>query len=163
MARQGTRQGFFSPFPHGTGALSVGREYLALGGGPPRFTQDSSCPALLGRWSQGDGSVFAYAALTLSGWPFQDHSANRPFCNSPTVLPHGPDHSRNPSRATPAGFDTLEVWAVPRSLAATRGIAATGLSIGDAHRGRWVCFLFLRVLRWFTSPGVASPCYGFTR
>ena len=27
--------GFFSPFPHGTGALSVSREYLALEGGPP--------------------------------------------------------------------------------------------------------------------------------
>ncbi len=27
--------GFFSPFPHGTCALSVGREYLALEGGPP--------------------------------------------------------------------------------------------------------------------------------
>ncbi len=26
--------GFFSPFPHGTGALSVTHEYLALRGGP---------------------------------------------------------------------------------------------------------------------------------
>ena len=26
-----------------------GKEYLALDGGPPRFTQDFSCPALLGR------------------------------------------------------------------------------------------------------------------
>jgi hypothetical protein len=39
---------FFSPFPHGTGSLSVACEYLALGDGPPRFMQDSSCPALLG-------------------------------------------------------------------------------------------------------------------
>jgi hypothetical protein len=39
---------FFSPFPHGTSSLSVACEYLALGDGPPRFTQDSSCPALLG-------------------------------------------------------------------------------------------------------------------
>jgi hypothetical protein len=27
--------GFFSPFPHGTYALSVTRSYLALGDGPP--------------------------------------------------------------------------------------------------------------------------------
>ena len=27
--------GFFSPFPHGTGPLSVAREYLALEDGPP--------------------------------------------------------------------------------------------------------------------------------
>ena len=37
----------FSPFPHGTGTLSVSHEYLALPDGPGRFTQDSSCPALL--------------------------------------------------------------------------------------------------------------------
>ena len=37
----------FSPFPHGTGSLSVSHEYLALPDGPGRFTQDSSCPALL--------------------------------------------------------------------------------------------------------------------
>ena len=37
----------FSPFPHGTGPLSVSREYLALPDGPGGFTQDSSCPALL--------------------------------------------------------------------------------------------------------------------
>ena len=39
--------GFFSPFPHGTGSLSVGYEYLALEDGPPIFRQDSTCPALL--------------------------------------------------------------------------------------------------------------------
>ena len=39
--------GFFSPFPHGTGSLSVGREYLALEDGPPMFRQDNTCPALL--------------------------------------------------------------------------------------------------------------------
>ena len=39
--------GFFSPFPHGTGSLSVDREYLALEDGPPMFRQDCTCPALL--------------------------------------------------------------------------------------------------------------------
>ena len=38
---------FFSPFPHGTGTLSVSWEYLALPDGPGRFTQDYTCPALL--------------------------------------------------------------------------------------------------------------------
>src|ERR1041385_6417197 len=37
----------FSPFPHGTGSLSVTEEYLGLEGGPPMFRQDGSCPALL--------------------------------------------------------------------------------------------------------------------
>ena len=39
--------GCFSPFPHGTGSLSVTREYLGLEGGPPMFGQDVTCPALL--------------------------------------------------------------------------------------------------------------------
>ena len=37
----------FSPFPHGTGSLSVSREYLALPDGPGGFAQNSSCSALL--------------------------------------------------------------------------------------------------------------------
>ena len=40
-------QGFFSPFPHGTGSLSVDQEYLALEDGPPIFKQGFSCPVLL--------------------------------------------------------------------------------------------------------------------
>ena len=39
--------GCFSPFPHGTGSLSVSKEYLAFEGGPPIFRQDFTCPALL--------------------------------------------------------------------------------------------------------------------
>ena len=34
-------QGYFSPFPHGTGSLSVSGEYLALEDGPPS-SKDSS-------------------------------------------------------------------------------------------------------------------------
>ena len=42
-----TLPGFFSPFPHGTGSLSVDYEYLALEDGPPMFRQGFTCPALL--------------------------------------------------------------------------------------------------------------------
>ncbi len=38
---------FFSPFPHGTGSLSIWQQYLALEGGPPIFSQGFSCPDLL--------------------------------------------------------------------------------------------------------------------
>jgi hypothetical protein len=41
------RQGSFSPFPRGTGTLSVAREYLALEGGPPRFAPNFTCSVLL--------------------------------------------------------------------------------------------------------------------
>src|SRR6266516_5601980 len=40
--------GYFSPFPHGTGSLSVTREYLGLGGGPPGFTRNFTGSVLLG-------------------------------------------------------------------------------------------------------------------
>ena len=40
-------KGFFSPFPHGTSALSVSQEYLALPDGAGRFPQGVSDPAVL--------------------------------------------------------------------------------------------------------------------
>ena len=40
--------GFFSPFPHGTGSLSVIQEYLVLRGGPRKFKRGFTCPFLLG-------------------------------------------------------------------------------------------------------------------
>ena len=40
-------RGCFSPVPHGTRPLSVTRESLALEGGPPSFTPDSTSRALL--------------------------------------------------------------------------------------------------------------------
>src|SRR3546814_1210030 len=56
--------GFFSPFPHGTGSLSVGQEYLALEDGPPMFRQGFTCPALITFHNSGP---FAYRAVTFNG------------------------------------------------------------------------------------------------
>ena len=85
------RQAFFSPFPHGTGALSVTDEYLALEGGPPSFRRDSSCPAVLRYRSHSLGICFAYGALTLSGGPFQAASATDSMgagqCPAPALQP----------------------------------------------------------------------------
>ena len=63
-------QASFSPFPHGTGPLSVTREYLVLGGGPPGFPQGSSCPVVLGHTVQGWRAMFDYRTLTVSGRGF---------------------------------------------------------------------------------------------
>jgi len=63
--------GFFSPFPHGTGALSVAREYLALESGLSGFPQGFTCPVVLGNRFQGVRAVFAYGAITRSGGTFQ--------------------------------------------------------------------------------------------
>ena len=69
------RQAFFSPFPHGTGALSVTDEYVALEGGPPRFRRGFTCPAVLRYQSHSCRTRFAYGALTLFRGPFQAASA----------------------------------------------------------------------------------------
>ena len=50
---------YFSPFPHGTRALSVTEEYLGLEGGPPIFEQGFTCPALLK-----DPQIFTHTGLS---------------------------------------------------------------------------------------------------
>jgi hypothetical protein len=67
----GPSPGCFSPFPHGTSALSVIREYLGLAGGPARFTRDFSGPVLLGMPLGSRGSL-TYGAVTRYGGTFQN-------------------------------------------------------------------------------------------
>ena len=62
--------GCFSPFPHGTGSLSVTREYLGLGGGPPRFTRNFTGSVLLGIPLESHLS-FAYGGITHCADAFQ--------------------------------------------------------------------------------------------
>ena len=81
------------------------------------------------RPTQGTGWVggrFRYGAVTPCGAPFQASSATNP--SSTSRRPY------NPARAS-----TPAVWALPLSLAATRGVT--------------VCFPFLRLLRCFSSSG----------
>src|ERR1700684_3785477 len=62
--------GYFSPFPHGTSALSVTREYSGLGGGPPGFTRNSTGSVLLGNTLRRSRNV-AYRTVTVYGPAFQ--------------------------------------------------------------------------------------------
>ena len=70
-------------------------------------------------------------------------SANGAIGNFPgaSYCPDGPPH--NPLRTTDTTYHVRKVWAVPRSLATTSGIA--------------FCFLFLEVLRCFSSLGWLRP------
>src|SRR5918911_1811986 len=86
-------QGFFSPFPHGTGSLSVANEYLALPDGPGGFPQGFSCPAVLRSHSKFD-CIFQYGAVTLFGRPFHTVllTLSVPLYTTrtnPLPLPHG--------------------------------------------------------------------------
>ena len=145
-------QGFFSPFPHGTGSLSVTNEYLALPDGPGRFPQGSTCPAVLRSHSKVD-CIFRYGAVTLFGRPSHavlltlpnpsfNHEAR--LLLPPARLLSQPRRSKGRSRDY-CGPTT------PISLFKSIGL---GCSEFARHYYRnHGCFLFLRVLRWFTSPG----------
>ena len=61
--------GSISPFHHCTSSLSVTQEYLALRGGPRRFTRDSTCPMLLGIFSKFRNG-FDYWTFTIYGAGF---------------------------------------------------------------------------------------------
>ena len=113
--------GCFSPFPHGTGSLSVSREYLALPDGPGGFTQDSSCPALL-------RITLCFVSLRIRGchplWPaFPDRSSHKISCN---VVVLQPQQCRN-----------------------TVGLGSSPFA--RHYWGNHCYFLFLQVLRCFSS------------
>ena len=108
-------QGFFSPFPHGTGSLSVAIEYLALPDGPGGFKQGFSCPALLrSHWKE--DCIFTYAAVTLFGRPFQTvrltlsypsfHSLTLPFRKRP-VHDCGPATPDSPCESPGLGYSAF--------------------------------------------------------
>lgn len=97
---------FFSPFPHGTGSLSVSQEYLALADGPARFRQGFTCPALL-------RIPLSIIFLTCTGLSPCIADLSRSFQFSL----HRTAWSYNPRTAV-----TALVWANPRSLATTYGI-----------------------------------------
>jgi hypothetical protein len=90
---------------------------------------------------------FSYGGLTLYARPFACPSPTPTISDSPTVRQNSPENSHNPVHATPAGF-----------------IHANGLaSSGFAHHysRNHGCFLFLRVLRCFTSPRSLHTVYTF--
>ena len=95
--------GCFSPFPHGTGSLSVIGECLALEGGPPRFIPGFTCPALLGIPLSGPRS-FGYGALTLSRPASQPVPLDRGFLTRPRRSSDGTEGPTTPRAATPGGL-----------------------------------------------------------
>ncbi len=102
--------GFFSPFPHGTPALSVAYLYSALDRGRPGFGQGSSCPALLRHRIMEARSLRVRACHPLR--------RSCPAASAARALDHstGHPHAALQPRTSP-------VWAPPRSLAATCGIS----------------------------------------
>jgi hypothetical protein len=110
------------------------QEYLALESGLPRFPRDFSCPVVLKNTGQ-EPVLFRYGTITLYGGPFQGPSTRVRFV-TPGLILLSPARSYNPGKCIGLQATKHTVWALPRSFATTRGIV----------------FLFLGVLRCFTSP-----------
>ncbi len=106
--------GSFSPFPHGTGALSVSQEYLALADGPAGFAQGCTCPALL--------RIPLPAARFACTGPSPSLA---PFSKGFQFIVRRMPWSYNPTFAV-----TNMVWAAPLSLATTNGITFVFSSSG---------------------------------
>ena len=104
----------FSPFPHGTSALSVIEEYLGLEGGPPGFAQHSTCAALL-------GNSLGAVRNRLPGFHRLWRAIPGRFTLASCIPRCGP---------TTPGEQALRVWPLPRSLTATRRISVDFFSSG---------------------------------
>lgn len=133
--------GFFSPFPHGTGSLSVAEEYLALDRGRPRFQQGFSCPAVL-RYRIKESYSFRLRGFHPLRQAFPYLSAINKFYLNSSGHPHA---ALQP--VVPCG---TYVWALPISLAATFGISGGSLLF---------LISFPVLLRWFTSHSLALLTY----
>lgn len=116
----------------GTSALSVTREYLALESGLPRFRPGFTCPALL-RCSSLPIHFFAYGAITLYCLTFQKCLAKISWSFWWVLQPR-----------------THKEYGLGYSPFARR------------YSGNLNWFIFLRLLRCFSSAGVASLTYVFS-
>ena len=122
--------GFFSPFPHGTCSLSVTREYLALRDGPRGFRQDYTCLAVL----RIPRRVYNISFTGLSPTKVQLSICFNYTINFLLYI-LGPT---TPVRRL--------VWAVPFSLATTKGIDFSFFSSGyldvSVHRVAFIITMY---------------------
>src|ERR1700722_5045338 len=135
----------FSSFPHGTSSLSVTREYLGLASGLARFTRNSTGTVLLGNTLRRRRS-FAYGTVTLYRATFQMLPLPRHFVTSRRSGRNGQAGPHPPVRNA-------------RRLSHAQGLASSAFA-HHYSRNRF-CFLFLRVLRCFTSPRYHPLPYAF--
>ncbi len=115
--------GCFPPFPHGTCPLSVSREYLALPDGPGGFTQGFSCPALLRVPPRG-------VRVRVRGC----HPLRPAF----------------PGGSAPLAPALFAAPTTPLGRCHPSGLGSS--PVARHYWGNHCCFLFLRVLRCFSSP-----------
>jgi hypothetical protein len=119
--------GFFSPFLHSTRSLSVFEEYLALPDGSGRFRQDFTCPALL-------RILLGIKTISCTGLsPSTDCLSMQFHYNSKVHI----------------------VVLQPRNCRNNYGLGY--FHFARHYYGNHYCFLFLRLLRCFSSAR-SPPC-----
>ena len=135
--------GFFSPFPHGTGSLSVDHEYLALEDGPPIFRQDYTCPALL------IVRLVPQSEFRLQGY----HLLWRGF-PSPSTIPTAKTYRLFRFRSPLLSESRLISFPSPTEMFQFREFASTGLCIqpGMTLAGRVSPFGHLRIKACLPAP-----------
>ena len=114
---------FFSPFLHSTSSLSFSQKYLALPDGAGRFPQDFSGPAVL-------RILLGKKFVSLTGLSPSMVQLSRRFCYK--FLVH---------------VTVLQ----PRHCLNNVGLGCSHFA--RHYSGNHFCFLFLRLLRCFSSPG----------
>ena len=135
--------------------------YLALGGGPPRFPQASSWPVVLGYRTQAKISA-SYGTLTLCGQPFQ--AVPKTYPHLALINPH--PHTAHSPQPKPPSCERSPIREKARRTGQGDSVGPTtplckhnGLGSSPVARRYWgnhICFLFLRVLRCFSSPRALS-------
>ena len=96
---------------------------LSLGGWSPQVPTGFHVSRGTQEHRRGSPHPFVYGAVTRYGRPFQDRSTKVEIGNFPTGSRSDQTAPYNPLNATPANYHALKVWAVPLSLATTRGIS----------------------------------------
>src|SRR4051794_3521978 len=121
-------RGTISPFPHGTCPLSVTREYLALEGGPPRFSPRFTGADLL-RYLIGRLARFRLRDDCPLWCAVPRASSIDQLCNSRRETHLSDRGPTTPNQQRVCAY-TGPVWADPLSLATTRGVSVDFLSSG---------------------------------
>ena len=118
-----------------------------MGDGPPGFPQGSTCPVVLGYLSEGSQRSFAYRTFTVSGQTFQTVRLECWFLTPPLGWCPSEDRPRNTGRTTHTSYDVRSGFGSSR--------------FARRYSGNGFFFLFLGVLRWFSSPRSLPDSYVF--
>ena len=122
----------FSPFPHGTGSLSVTRLYLALAGSPAGFPPTFLDPTVLRKDNKKCKLIFTYRAITFYGVSFQKLQLINLLLNF---------------------LFKDDISLQPPNVSKIQMILGYS-PFARRYWGNHFCSLFLRLLRCFTSPGL---------